>query len=108
MNQYLVRYELPYVHTVTVGVSANSEVEACAIAREALESGSIWNDTPEMPLIEDRYEEAHIPDSALELEAVLAPKPIAEIRTESMELMIKEITNASPGDIDAPWTSEYA
>jgi hypothetical protein len=58
MKKYLVEYELPYVHTVQVGIEAESDADAIAQAREAFLQASIWDNTPDMPLLYDQYEEA--------------------------------------------------
>lgn len=55
--KYVVQYELPYVHRVQVGIEAESQEEAIAKAQQLFDSGDIWNDTPDIALLFDDYEE---------------------------------------------------
>lgn len=55
--KYLVEYQLAYAHIVRVGVTARSSGEAETKAREAFDDGAIWDDTKDMPLLYDDYEE---------------------------------------------------
>lgn len=55
--KYLVKYALPYVHHVVVGIEADSAEDARAKAEVAFDSGDIWDNTPTMPLLHDSYEE---------------------------------------------------
>lgn len=54
---YAVTYTLDYTHRVVVGVVADSPEQAQSIAEAAFDDGSIWDDTPEMPLLFDDFEE---------------------------------------------------
>lgn len=54
---FVVEYSLDYQHRVQVGVQAKSPEEAETQAQRAFDSGSIWDDTAEMPLLFDDYEE---------------------------------------------------
>lgn len=54
---YVVEYELPYSHRVQVGVYADSAETAGQKAEQAFNDGAIWDDTPEMPLLYDDFEE---------------------------------------------------
>jgi len=55
--KYVVQYTLPYEHRVMVGIEAESR-EAAIIRAEALfDEGDIWQDTAEVPLLFDDYEE---------------------------------------------------
>lgn len=53
-----VSYTLPHEHQVTVGVHAASENEAIRLAEAALDGGTLWDNSPEMPLLYDDYEES--------------------------------------------------
>ena len=55
--RYEVSYEVPYTHRVTVGVTARSKEEAIQIASEAFDAATLWENTPDMPLLEDEYYE---------------------------------------------------
>ena len=68
MKKFEVSYTLPYRHDVTVGVSANSAEEAIRIADAAATDGSLWDDSEEMPLLCDDFEE--VDDGVLEFEAI--------------------------------------
>lgn len=54
---FVVQYTLDYQHRVQVGVVAKTSEEAAQKARQAFDSGTIWDDTAEMPLLLDAYEE---------------------------------------------------
>ena len=69
-RKFVVSYSLPYTHTVSVGVTAPDEAGACAAASAAFDEGTIWDDTPEMPLLYDDYEE--VDGAALVFDAVSA------------------------------------
>lgn len=57
MSKFIVEYVLPYDHVVRVGVEAKDEASAVALAQEAFSQGTIWDNTAEMPLLYDDYEE---------------------------------------------------
>ena len=57
MKKFLVEYELPYVHLVRVGIQAKNEESAISIADQAFTDCTIWDNTLEMPLLYDDYEE---------------------------------------------------
>lgn len=57
LKHYAVTYELAYVHRVMVGIRAINEAAAVKIAQEAFGQGVIWDDTQDMPLLFDDYEE---------------------------------------------------
>jgi hypothetical protein len=57
MNRYIVQYGLDYEHRVLVGIEAASPEEAVQKAQQAFDEGSIWDDTGQMPLLFDDYEE---------------------------------------------------
>ncbi|MFM0307791.1 hypothetical protein P0D71_08315 [Paraburkholderia sp. RL17-383-BIF-A] len=54
---YMIGYTLDYSHRVVVGVRAASADEACRHAHAAFDIGTLWDDTPDMPLLYDDYEE---------------------------------------------------
>lgn len=70
MKKYLIEYELPYVHLVRVGVQAEDGASAIAQASAAFDLGTIWDNTPEMPLLYDDYEESAPPDHEIEFKVV--------------------------------------
>ena len=57
MNRYIVQYGLDYEHRVLVGIEAASPEEAVQKAQQAFDEGLIWDDTRQMPLLFDDYEE---------------------------------------------------
>jgi hypothetical protein len=68
---FVMEYTLDYQHRVQVGVKAKSPEEAEQKAQQAFDSGTIWDDTAEMPLLFDDYEETE--------DNVLAFKSVAEV-----------------------------
>lgn len=57
LGLYMVGYSLDYAHRVVVGFRAASADAACAIAQAAFDAGTLWDDTPDIPLLYDDYEE---------------------------------------------------
>ena len=55
--KYVIQYTLPYEHRVMVGIEAGSRDEAIARAESLFDQGDIWQDTAEVPLLFDDYEE---------------------------------------------------
>ena len=55
--KYVVQYTLPYEHRVVVGIEAESREAAIARAEALFDEGEIWQDTAEVPLLFDDYEE---------------------------------------------------
>lgn len=55
--KYVIQYTLPYEHRVMVGIEAASRDAAIARANELFDQGDIWDDTPEVPLLFDDFEE---------------------------------------------------
>ena len=70
MKKFLVEYELPYVHLVRVGIQAKNEESAISIADQAFTDCTIWDNTPEMPLLYDDYEETGDSGAVLEFKVV--------------------------------------
>jgi hypothetical protein len=55
--KYVVQYTLPYEHRVMVGIKADNSEEAIARAESLFDQGDIWQDTAEVPLLLDDYDE---------------------------------------------------
>lgn len=55
--KYVTQYTLPYEHRVMVGIEAESSKQAIAKAEALFDQGEIWDDTEEVPLLFDDYEE---------------------------------------------------
>ncbi len=55
--KYVVQYALPYEHRVMVGIEAASSDEASSKAESLFNKCEIWQDTAEVPLLFDDYEE---------------------------------------------------
>ncbi len=53
----IVEYRIDYTHKFQVGVPSESDQEALDTAQAAFDAGSIWDDTPEMPVLYDDYDE---------------------------------------------------
>lgn len=68
MKTFIVEYELDYTHRVQVGVTARSECDALRKAEKAFDNATIWDDTADMPLLYDDYEEKN--DNTLEFRVV--------------------------------------
>ncbi len=85
LNRYVVEYELPYSHRVQVGVFADDPDSALKRAEEAFDEGALWEDTPEMPLLYDDYEQDENAGAALVFRVVDQvegfPEPDSSVRT---------------------------
>lgn len=55
--RYIFQYTLPYEHRVMVGIDAESREAAIAQAGELFDQGDIWQDSAEVPLLYDDFEE---------------------------------------------------
>lgn len=55
--RYLVSYEILHRHSVTVGITATDKEAALEKAYELFDAGTIWDDTEQMPLLHDDFEE---------------------------------------------------
>ncbi len=55
--RYIIQYTLPYEHRVMVGIEAESREAAIAKAGELFDQGDIWQDSAEVPLLYDDFEE---------------------------------------------------
>ena len=56
--KFLVQYSLPYEHVVQVGIEADNRDEALEMAQTLFDEGTIWDDTPEVPLLLDEFYES--------------------------------------------------
>jgi len=84
--KYVVQYTLPYAHRVMVGIDAGSSEEAIRKAESLFDAGDIWQDSAELPLLLDDFDE--VGDSPLHftVEQELAiedpwPEPDASVIT---------------------------
>jgi len=57
LKKFAVTYEIDYTHRVVVGVAAPDAETAKQLASDAFDEGSIWDNTEEMLLLFDDYEE---------------------------------------------------
>jgi hypothetical protein len=55
--KYVIQYTLPYEHRVMVGIEAKSREAAITRANEMFEHSDIWDDTTEVPLLYNDFEE---------------------------------------------------
>jgi hypothetical protein len=58
-KKFAATYEIDYTHRVVVGVTAPDAETAKQLASNAFDEGTIWNDTEDMPLLFDDYEEVN-------------------------------------------------
>ena len=84
--KYVVQYTLPYEHRVMVGIEADSSEEAIRKAESLFDAGDIWQDTAEVPLLLDDYDEAGDGPLHFTVEQELAkdepwPEPDASVTT---------------------------
>ncbi len=57
MSRYIVQYRLAYEHRVQVGIEAASPEAAIEQAETAFNDATLWDDTAQLPLLFDDYEE---------------------------------------------------
>ena len=82
---FMVGYSLDHTHRVVVGIRAASADAACAIARAAFDAGTLWDDTPDMPLLYDDYEE--LDGQGLHFDAAsVATWPAADLSVRAAKL----------------------
>ncbi|MDH5181010.1 MAG: hypothetical protein OEZ39_14170 [Gammaproteobacteria bacterium] len=55
--KYIIQYTLPYEHHVQVGIESDTQELAIGKAEDLFNNGDIWDDTKEIPLLLDIYEE---------------------------------------------------
>lgn len=109
IKKYVVEYQLPYVHFVQVGVMAESSAAAIKAASIAFDSGTIWDNTPSMPLLTDLYEEVGNAGEPLKFEAEQVeewPQPDSTVRQierenaamETCRLLLQAFEHQASGD----------
>ena len=80
LKNFAVSYSIDYSHRVIVGMKAENEQAAIKIASDAFDAGDIWENTPEMPLLFDDYEETEGETLVFTAEEVAEfPKPDASV-----------------------------
>ena len=113
IKKYVVEYQLPYVHYVQVGVMAESLEASIKASQAAFDLGTIWNNTPNMPLLADLYDEASNssePFQPLKFEAEEVeewPEPDATVRQierenaamETCRLLLQAYEHQESGDV---------
>lgn len=83
---FMVSYGLDHSHRVVVGVRAPDAGAACAIAQAAFDAGTLWDDTPDIPLLYDDYEE--IDGQTLQFDATpiaRLPPPHVSVRAARLQ-----------------------
>ena len=95
LKKFVVAYEIPYFHTVQVGISAHDAEEAEQIAEEHFYALTLWNNTVEMPLLLDDFEEDGESGHVLEFKATELtdgewPKVDASVQAEMEKDAAKE------------------
>ncbi|WP_342335219.1 hypothetical protein [Burkholderia pseudomallei] len=82
---FMVGYSLDHTHRVVVGIRASNADAACAIARAAFDAGTLWDDTLDMPLLYDDYEE--LDGQVLNFDATpVATLPAADVSVSEVKL----------------------
>lgn len=80
MPKYVVEYSLPYEHVVRVGITAKSSEEATKLAEQSFRDATLWDNTPNRPLLYDEYEETGDAGAPLEFTATpIAAWPKADL-----------------------------
>lgn len=88
-KKFAVTYTIDYKHRVVVGVTASDTPSAEEIAVSAFNEGTIWDDTPEMPLLFDDYEEIEAETLSFSSEEVSGfPEPDSSV----IDIKKKEFT----------------
>lgn len=72
MPKFVVEFSLPYRHVVQVGVSAGDADEAREKVRELLDCGEAFDNTAEVPLLKDEFEEDCDSGEVLEFDVLRA------------------------------------
>lgn len=70
MTRYVLEYQLPYIHRVQVGVRAGTHEAGIGKAMALFDTGRIWDDSDDVPLLFDDYEEDGDAGVPLELKVV--------------------------------------
>ena len=93
MSRRIVEYTIDYVHRVQVGILSDSDEDALYQAQAAFDAGTIWDNTPEMPLLFDDFEEKE--GKTLEFQVVATvmewPVPDASVIQKHREAIALEI-----------------
>lgn len=84
--KYIVQYTLPYEHRVMVGIEARSPDDAVRKAESFFDAGDIWQDSSELPLLLDDFDEVNNSPLHFTVEHELAdddpwPEPDASVMT---------------------------
>ena len=58
-TKFAVTYEIDYTHRVVVGVSTPDSESAIKLAKAAFDESTIWDNTQNMPLLFDDFEEVN-------------------------------------------------
>jgi hypothetical protein len=78
MNLRIVEYTIDYAHRVQVGILSDSDEEALNKAQAAFDAGTIWDDTAEIPLLFDDYEEKESETLNFQVVATVAAWPVPD------------------------------
>lgn len=68
-NKFVVRYRLPYLHEVEVGIEAPNAHIAKQRARRLFDAATLWDDTERVPLLRDAFDEEEARGAPLVFEA---------------------------------------
>lgn len=93
MIRRIVEYTIDYVHRVQVGILSDSDEDALCQAQAAFDAGTIWDDTPEMPLLFDDFEEKEGETQVFQMVATVDswPVPDASVRQQRREAKALEV-----------------
>lgn len=80
-TKFAVTYEIDYTHRVVVGVTATDAESAKQLAQTAFDESTIWDNTQNMPLLFDDFEEVNGETLRFSAEEVSAfPEPDASVK----------------------------
>ena len=101
-KKFAVTYEIDYTHRVVVGVTAQDAEAAIKLANDAFDEGSIWDDTKEMPLLFDDFEEVDGETLRFSAEGVSEfPEPDSSVKAiKQKEFAFKACQAFLAGEID--------
>lgn len=103
LKKFAVSYTIDYQHRVVVGISALNAESAIKTATKAFDEGEIWDDTPDMPLLFDDYEE--VEGETLEFSAKKVsefPEPDSSvIKLKQDQFAYQACRSLLEGDFDA-------
>lgn len=118
MTKHIVSYTLPYTHRVQVGIEAATPQQAIDKASALFDTGDLWDDTAEYPLLFDDFEEdadAGVPlefhvDQSLP-DTATYPDPDASVRVLraninariAARLLAEAYQNAEANDASVAW-----